>query len=63
MDAPEQIGLIPSLLQHASAEISERHYNLANALKASQRFAQHRASTKTRLRLLATNADASRRGK
>ena len=56
MDAPEQIGLIPSLLQHASAEIGERHYNLANAIKASQRFAQHRASIKNRLRLIATEA-------
>ena len=56
MDAPEQIGLIPGVLQHASTEIGERHYNLANAIKASQRFAQHRASTKNRLRPLAVNA-------
>ncbi len=59
MDAPEQIGLIPGVLQHASAEIGERHYNLANAIKASQRFAQHRSSTKDWLRLLAPNANAS----
>ena len=59
MDAPEKIGLIPSLLQHASAEIGERHYNLAHAIKASQRFAQHRASIKNRLRLIATEANVS----
>ncbi len=59
MDAPEQIGLIPGVLQHTSAEVSERHYNLANAIKASQRFAQHRTSTKDRLRPLAPNANVS----
>ena len=58
MDAPEQIGLIPGVLQHASPEVSERHYNLANAIKASQRLALHRASVKNRLRLLTTNTDA-----
>jgi integrase len=52
MDAPEQVGLIPGLLQHTSAETSERHYNLARAIKASQRFAAHRAETKNKLRLL-----------
>lgn len=52
MDAPEQLGLIPGLLQHTSADISERHYNLANAIKASQRFAAHRAETKSKLQLL-----------
>ena len=58
MEAPEQIGLIPGVLQHASPEVGERHYNLANAIKASQRFAQHRALVKNRLRLLTTNTDA-----
>jgi integrase len=53
MDAPEQIGLIPGVLQHASTEVSERYYNLANAIKASQRLARHRASVKNGLRLLA----------
>ena len=52
MDAPEQIGLIPGVLQHASPEVGERHYNLANAIKASQRLAQHRALVKNRLRPL-----------
>jgi|BarGraIncu00222A_1022003.scaffolds.fasta_scaffold28750_2 integrase len=56
MDAPEQIGLIPGLLQHASPEVGERHYNLANGIKASQRLAQNRALMKNRLRSLAANA-------
>uniref|UniRef100_UPI003F9CFF5C hypothetical protein n=1 Tax=Rhodoblastus sp. TaxID=1962975 RepID=UPI003F9CFF5C len=50
MDAPEQIGLIPGVLQHTSPEVGERHYNLANAIKASQRLAKHRASVKNGLR-------------
>jgi integrase len=62
IDAPEQIGLIPGVLQHSSPDVAERHYNLANAVKASQRLAQHRASVKNGLRLLATNADASEVG-
>ncbi len=59
MGAPEQIGLIPGVLQHASPEVGERHYNLANAIKASQRLAEHQASVKDRLRPLTTNVDAS----
>lgn len=54
MDAPDKIGLIPGLLQHTSAEIGERHYNLARAMKASRRFAAHRTAAKNRLRPLAT---------
>lgn len=57
MDAPEQIGLIPGVLQHASPQVGERHYNLANAIKASQRLARHRADVKNSLRLLTTNTD------
>jgi len=30
MDAPEKVGLIPGILQHASPEVSEQHYNLAD---------------------------------
>lgn len=52
MDAPEQVGLIPGLLQHASTEVGEKHYNLANAISASQRFARQRAATKKRLKPL-----------
>lgn len=56
MDAPEQIGLIPGLLQHASPEVGGRHYNLANGIKASQRLARNMALTKKRLRSPAANA-------
>ncbi|MCI4680512.1 hypothetical protein K9U39_01040 [Rhodoblastus acidophilus] len=59
IDAPEQIGIIPGVLQHASPEVAERHYNLANAIKASQRLAERQASIKDRLRPLTTNVDAS----
>jgi integrase len=50
MDAPAQIGLIPGLLQHNSAEIGDRHYNLSRAINASQRFAAHLAKARNRLR-------------
>ncbi len=58
MDAPEQIGLIPGVLQHASPDVGERIYNLAKGIKASQRLAQNLAQTKTRLRLLAAKPNA-----
>jgi hypothetical protein len=50
MDAPEKIGLIPGVLQHASPEVSGKHYNLARSIKAGQRFAAHLANAKNRLR-------------
>jgi len=50
MDAPEKIGLIPGVLQHASPEVSDRHYNLARSIKAGQRFALHLADARNRLR-------------
>jgi integrase/recombinase XerD len=50
MEAPEKIGLIPGLLQHASPEISDKHYNLARSMKAGQRFAAHLANARNRLR-------------
>ncbi len=59
IDAPEQIGLIPGVLQHASPEVAERHYNLANAVKASQRVAEHRAAIKKSLRLATTKTTAA----
>ncbi len=59
IDAPEQIGLIPSVLQHASPAIAERHYNLANAIKASRRIAEHRAEIKKRLRLSTSKTNAA----
>jgi integrase/recombinase XerD len=50
MESPEKIGLIPGVLQHASPEVSERHYNLARSVKAGQRFAAHLAKQRARLR-------------
>jgi integrase/recombinase XerD len=50
MDAPELIGLVPGILQHASSEVSERHYNLARSLEASRRVAAHVARTRAKLR-------------
>jgi integrase/recombinase XerD len=41
MDAPDKIGLIPGVLQHASPDVSERHYNLARSVQASRRFAAY----------------------
>jgi len=50
MDAPEKIGWIPGLLQHASPEVSDQHYNLARSVQAGQRFATHLADARNRLR-------------
>ena len=50
MDAPDLIGLVPGVLQHASPEVSERHYNLARSVEASRRFAAHLARTRAKLR-------------
>ncbi len=54
MDAPDKIGLIPGVLQHASPDVSDRHYNLARSVRASQRYAAHLSKTKSRLRPPAT---------
>jgi hypothetical protein len=50
MEFPEKIGLIPGVLQHASPEPNERHYNLARSTKAGQRLAAHLAKERERLR-------------
>jgi len=50
MDAPDKIGLIPGMLQHASPQPGERHYNLARSVEASRRYAIHLSKTRTRLR-------------
>jgi len=50
MDAPDKIGLIPGALQHASPDVSEQHYNLAQSVEASCRFAAHLAKTRAKLR-------------
>ena len=49
-DAPELIGLVPGILQHASPDVAEQHYNLARSVEASRRFAAHLAKTRARLR-------------
>ena len=52
MEAPDKIGLIPGILQHASPEVGERHYNLARSVQAGRRFAAHLANAKNKLRPL-----------
>jgi integrase/recombinase XerD len=49
-DAPELIGLTPGVLQHASPDVAEQHYNLARSVEASRRFAAHVARIRVRLR-------------
>jgi hypothetical protein len=56
MDAPEKVGLIPGVLQHASPDISHRHYNLARSVQAGQRFGTHLADSRKRLRPLASKS-------
>ena len=51
MDAPEKIGLIPGVLQHASLDVSE-HYNLAQSIEAGRRLARYLLKTRSRLRPL-----------
>jgi len=41
IEAPEQVGIIPGVLQQASPEVGEQHYNLARSAAASRRFASH----------------------
>jgi hypothetical protein len=60
MEAPEKIGLIPGVLQHASSEVGERHYNLARSVQAGRRFAAHLNNAKQRLRPLATKSITTR---
>jgi integrase len=48
--APDQVGLIPGLLQHSSPDVSEKHYNLARSVEASRRFGVHLAQTRGTLR-------------
>jgi hypothetical protein len=54
MDAPDKVGLIPGMLQHASPDVGERHYNLARSVQASRRYAAHLARTRSRLRPVST---------
>jgi integrase/recombinase XerD len=48
--APNQVGLIPGILQHASPEVNEKHYNLARSVEASRRFWAHLARMRGKLR-------------
>jgi hypothetical protein len=56
MDAPEKIGLISGVLQHASPDVSDRHYNLKRTVQAGRRFGAHLANARNRLRPLATQS-------
>jgi hypothetical protein len=60
MDAPEMIGLIPGVLQHASPDPGDRHYNLKRTVRANRRFTAHLANAKNRLRPLATQSGIMR---
>jgi len=57
-DAPDQIGLIPGVLQHTSLDMGEQHYNLARTVEASRRFAAHLARTRAKLRPLQTRNES-----
>ena len=50
MDAPEKIGLIPGVLQHASPRVSHQQYNLARSTKASRRYGDTISSMRAELR-------------
>ena len=50
MEAPDMVGLIPGMLQHASADVGQRIYNLSRSVQASRRFAAHLSKTRDRLR-------------
>ena len=54
MDAPEMIGLIPGVLQHASPDPGDQHYNLKRTVQAGRRWVAHLANARNRLRLFAT---------
>jgi integrase len=53
MDAPEMIGLIPGVLQHASPDVGDKYYNLSRSMQAGRRFSAHLANARKRLRPLA----------
>lgn len=50
IDAPELIGMVPGVLQHASPEVGEQHYNLARSTTASRRHSAHVTELRARLR-------------
>jgi hypothetical protein len=47
---PDQVGLIPGVLQQSSPDVGERHYNLARSVEATRRFAAHLSKLRDRLR-------------
>jgi len=49
MDAPDKVGLIPGVLQHTSADVSDQHYNLARSTMASKRHAATFANIRMKL--------------
>jgi integrase len=55
IDTPELVGLTPGVLQHASPDVAEQHYNLARGATASRRFAAFQKKQKTRLQPLTRN--------
>jgi integrase len=58
MEAPEKVELIPGILQHKSADVGQRHYNLARSTKASRRHVQTVSAVKERLRSCSTGRDS-----
>jgi integrase len=50
-EAPEMVGLIPGILQHAKPEVGEQHYNLARSIGASRRHLAALEHTRDELRL------------
>ena len=57
MDAPEKIGLIPGVLQHASPDVSDQHYNLARSMQAGHRFAAHLSQARSKLRSVSPSSE------
>jgi len=52
-EAPDMVGLIPGILQHASPEVGEQHYNLARSIGASRRHLAALERARDELRLFA----------
>ncbi len=49
-EAPEKVGLVPGILQHATPETGDRYYNLARSVSASRRHVATLSALKSRLR-------------
>ena len=57
MTEPTQVGLIPGLLQHASPEVGEKHYNLARSVDAGRRLNTHISQMRASLRRRRTRGE------